>query len=379
MDDIPRFDPTSKKADWPWVNCSVGDAEMQEKFMLLHRLNIPLGQSQADCNCRRMILRRLIVFEESVMGKEKHIIEGQNGKPHYLMKVPPTFQFETLRKKSSGKQNRLVEIFLDCLSNETGREQAASLLCKYFCKFYNEIFLAHVEEALEIDKKNRKKIPFVPIENLIMYDGGDPTDQQQTMWNIKYTELLKFKEDHGNCLVGKSSGEKYRNLARWVSSQRTNKRQNKLLSPKRMELLESVGFVWVVNTNQHNNKDDPRMHRAIAAKLFFHKTLLAREALRMGGFSQEIACDCGRKKQLNLSVSKFYKKEMKCKNSVLQLVEKLKEYASDDMETAVADVFGDSEIIPQLHEEGKLIPRGETEEPPAKKQRTDEDSTIGDE
>ena len=69
-----------------------------------------------------------------------------------------------------------------------------------------------------------------------------------TTWNTKYEEMLSYRRKHGDCLVP----TKYlKNLAlgRWVSTQREQYRLLKegkptKMTPDKIALLESVGFVW---------------------------------------------------------------------------------------------------------------------------------------
>ena len=70
----------------------------------------------------------------------------------------------------------------------------------------------------------------------------------QPPWDGKYRELLKYKEEHGDCLVPTKYAENP-SLGRWVSTQRA---QYKLLqegnkssmTELRLRRLEEIGFVW---------------------------------------------------------------------------------------------------------------------------------------
>jgi len=61
------------------------------------------------------------------------------------------------------------------------------------------------------------------------------------LWNLRYNELLLYKEEHGNCRVPIS----YPKLGSWVSVQRVQYKKGKL-SEERTEKLNEIGFEWSV-------------------------------------------------------------------------------------------------------------------------------------
>eukprot|EP00538_Stauroneis_constricta_P000116 CAMPEP_0119570960 /NCGR_PEP_ID=MMETSP1352-20130426/43879_1 /TAXON_ID=265584 /ORGANISM="Stauroneis constricta, Strain CCMP1120" /LENGTH=895 /DNA_ID=CAMNT_0007620637 /DNA_START=201 /DNA_END=2889 /DNA_ORIENTATION=+ len=67
-------------------------------------------------------------------------------------------------------------------------------------------------------------------------------------WNLRYRDLLKFKEQCGHCLVPLESPENPP-LAHWVKRQRCqwklrSKGKKSTLTDHRFELLDDLGFVW---------------------------------------------------------------------------------------------------------------------------------------
>ena len=58
-------------------------------------------------------------------------------------------------------------------------------------------------------------------------------------WEVRYAELLKFREKYGNCDVQ----VKYPSLGAWVVNQRTNKKRDKL-NTEQKHLLDEIGFIW---------------------------------------------------------------------------------------------------------------------------------------
>jgi uncharacterized protein YbgA (DUF1722 family) len=72
------------------------------------------------------------------------------------------------------------------------------------------------------------------------------TDKEK-LWKKQYAQLVEFKQKNGNCLVPRRYQED-ESLGRWVSWQRVNHGKNKL-RVDRKGLLDEIGFVWIVDTN----------------------------------------------------------------------------------------------------------------------------------
>jgi len=68
--------------------------------------------------------------------------------------------------------------------------------------------------------------------------GWDPDEQS---WEERFTELVVYEQEHGDCLV--PAGYAHKQLAGWIGTQRTDKRKGKL-DPEKIERLEAIGFVW---------------------------------------------------------------------------------------------------------------------------------------
>eukprot|EP00592_Proboscia_alata_P023929 CAMPEP_0194446020 /NCGR_PEP_ID=MMETSP0176-20130528/128189_1 /TAXON_ID=216777 /ORGANISM="Proboscia alata, Strain PI-D3" /LENGTH=935 /DNA_ID=CAMNT_0039272661 /DNA_START=817 /DNA_END=3621 /DNA_ORIENTATION=- len=81
--------------------------------------------------------------------------------------------------------------------------------------------------------------------------GGNSTpDKWETLWRQMYNELLHYKSEHSDCNVPKRYTANPQ-LGAWVATQRKQYRllrQKKPshLSPKRVQDLESVGFIWII-------------------------------------------------------------------------------------------------------------------------------------
>ena len=58
-------------------------------------------------------------------------------------------------------------------------------------------------------------------------------------WDLRYKELVDYKDEHGDCNVPQSQGS----LGHWVDRQRQLYKNGKL-SQERIDRLESTGFVW---------------------------------------------------------------------------------------------------------------------------------------
>ncbi|EJK45323.1 hypothetical protein THAOC_36066 [Thalassiosira oceanica] len=61
----------------------------------------------------------------------------------------------------------------------------------------------------------------------------------EELWDWRYRELKEYREKHGDCNVPQSQGP----LGDWVNRQRQRYKRGKL-SRERLDLLESIGFVW---------------------------------------------------------------------------------------------------------------------------------------
>jgi Helicase associated domain. len=71
-------------------------------------------------------------------------------------------------------------------------------------------------------------------------------------WETMYASLLKYKEEKGDTLVP----NRYPKLGSWVSTQRRYYKESMLgketpLTPKRIQMLQDVGFVWEAKKPNH--------------------------------------------------------------------------------------------------------------------------------
>jgi hypothetical protein len=67
----------------------------------------------------------------------------------------------------------------------------------------------------------------------------DPLDSS---WEAMFTELKRYKDEHGDCNVPGDWGENTK-LANWVGNQRQLQKKGKL-SPERKARLDAIGFDW---------------------------------------------------------------------------------------------------------------------------------------
>ena len=75
-----------------------------------------------------------------------------------------------------------------------------------------------------------------------------PKTKQDTKWLQSYNELKEYKEDYGDCIVPRGFALNPK-LASWVAEQRKQYKllqdgKNSSITPKRVELLEKIGFAW---------------------------------------------------------------------------------------------------------------------------------------
>jgi superfamily II DNA or RNA helicase len=73
-------------------------------------------------------------------------------------------------------------------------------------------------------------------------EHGFSWDPKTDLWEQRFSELVRFKNENGDCLVPSASPQ-YRKLSTWVSTQREFKKREKL-DADRIRRLEEQGFVW---------------------------------------------------------------------------------------------------------------------------------------
>ena len=76
-----------------------------------------------------------------------------------------------------------------------------------------------------------------------------PTQKEEHKWHKRYEELKEYQAEHGDCLVPQMYPLNPA-LGQWVAKQRViyslwkNKNDKFYITPKRIELLERIGFAW---------------------------------------------------------------------------------------------------------------------------------------
>jgi hypothetical protein len=96
-------------------------------------------------------------------------------------------------------------------------------------------------------RKNRSKLPEDQIK--MLDDIGFDWAPHTTYWEQMYTQLVAYKEEHGDCLVSQRGPEKQ--LANWVA----NRRHNKIaLSEDQIRRLDEIGFDWDPNTTRFEQR-----------------------------------------------------------------------------------------------------------------------------
>ena len=83
--------------------------------------------------------------------------------------------------------------------------------------------------------------------------------RHETAWEMMFNALVDFKRKHEHCNV-RSGNAQYRQLAIWVSGQRSNRCR---LSGERVRRLEEIGFVW--------DPFDSAWEKMFVALLDFHR------------------------------------------------------------------------------------------------------------
>jgi Helicase associated domain len=351
---------------WP-EQCTMGDAEIQKQFPLLAKLGIPLGMTESDSNARCIVLQSLLAFDES-MGTKKHKLSTKFNQVHYVLKIPriqastkPDVALRTLKRR------QFFEILFECMHENEDADKVAAIFCSYLAKFHNAAFVEAIPVARSLEANQRTMHTSTGArDEIIMYDGGSRKNTLHVTWNQHYRDILAYKELHGHCTLPpwgtKGLSEHDRELSSWVSWQRRQyKDKAPSLTPKRIQLLEAVGITLSIKPRA-DCTNDPKFHKAIAAKIFFDSTALtARDAMTMAGYEKEVACATTRKTHVNQMASNFYKKEFKHSAAVREILTALGEmfHPNADRYATIQSVFGPSAALSNLQQEGKLEPSKE--------------------
>ncbi|MDB4739198.1 Helicase associated domain protein [Akkermansiaceae bacterium] len=90
--------------------------------------------------------------------------------------------------------------------------------------------------------KQRSKKSNLDAEKIKRLDElGFVWNLRQEAWELKFQALKNYQQKHGNCSVTAANNKE---LAMWVTTQRTSKKRN-TLNPKKIKRLDQIGFVWV--------------------------------------------------------------------------------------------------------------------------------------
>jgi hypothetical protein len=79
-------------------------------------------------------------------------------------------------------------------------------------------------------------------------------------WELRFQQLLEFKEKHGDCKVPQHYKEN-KALGKWTAKQREQyklmkKGKHSFLTPYRLERLNTIGFVWQVRSTLDDEELD---------------------------------------------------------------------------------------------------------------------------
>lgn len=93
-------------------------------------------------------------------------------------------------------------------------------------------------------RQNRRRGKILPERKKMLDEVGFTwtVDRTESSWNLRYSQLVEFKQQHGHCKVPTHYVDNPQ-LGKWVSRQRQQRKQEKL-TPERVQMLEEVGFLW---------------------------------------------------------------------------------------------------------------------------------------
>ncbi|MDB4634110.1 Helicase associated domain protein [Rubripirellula sp.] len=128
---------------------------------------------------------------------------------------------------------------------------------------------------------------------------GFSWDPFEDAWRKSFSKLMAYKEEFGNCLVPKD----YANdpeLGTWVNTQRVLKKDGGF-KKQRVELLESIGFVWDLREEYWKEQ----FKKLMAYKAEHGNCLVPRKCEKNPGLGEWVVGQRGRKKRGNLSPEKI--------------------------------------------------------------------------
>jgi len=96
--------------------------------------------------------------------------------------------------------------------------------------------------SMQRQTKKRDALPEAQIKLLDEIGFNWRADHDRQSWEVRYAELLTFKEEHGHCDVSVRNPDNP-SLGLWVANQRSNKKRGKL-TLEQVQLLDEVGFSW---------------------------------------------------------------------------------------------------------------------------------------
>lgn len=110
----------------------------------------------------------------------------------------------------------------------------------------NERLANWVSMQRQLKKRDALPEPRVKLLEEISFNWRADHDRQS--WDVRYAELLKFKDTNGHCDVPVRSPNNP-SLGVWVVSQRSNRKRGKL-SADQEKKLNDAGFIWQAGTAQ---------------------------------------------------------------------------------------------------------------------------------
>jgi hypothetical protein len=98
-----------------------------------------------------------------------------------------------------------------------------------------------------INQRRKHRTSSLEAYQVELLNAIDFTWDRQKSWQERFAELVEYKRTHGTCIIHSNDGEN-RELYVWCCNQRQQHRQlmehgSSALTPERVELLESIGFL----------------------------------------------------------------------------------------------------------------------------------------
>lgn len=190
-----------------------------------------------------------INFQKLVAYKEEHgdcLVRTSDKKNKLRTWVSEQRTSKTKGKLSADKIKRLDNIGFSWKPDEEAWEMQFQNLVSYKKEYgdclvpqdWKDKTFGNWVSTQRLSKRNEK----LDADKIAMLDSiGFVWNTLDHFWNLRFQDLVAYKEKHGDCLV--LNAYKKNKLGSWVSEQRSSKKNGKI-GADRIKRLDEIGFSW---------------------------------------------------------------------------------------------------------------------------------------